>query len=87
MRYCNSRSVWHYQNTVIAPTSDLAEYPAKMVYLKEKVQFKAVLMKNGKMFDMRQHSISVPASYWECIQRNKTKDTFILQSCAKHVFR
>ena len=80
---CNSRSVWHYQNIVIAPTSDSARNPAKMVCLK-KVQFKAFLMKNGKMFDMKQHPISVPASYWECIQRNKTESTFIT-SCAKDV--
>ena len=51
----------------------------------KKVQFKAVLMKNGKMFDMKQQSISVPASYWEYIQRNKTESTFVI-SCAKDVF-
>ena len=27
----------------------------------------------GKIFDMKQQSISVPASYWECTQRNKTE--------------
>jgi hypothetical protein len=43
-------------------------------------------MKNGKMFDMKQQSISVPASYWEYIQRNKTESTFVI-SCAKDVFK